>query len=88
MDSVEREYVTQQAVEANGRGRELPNAFDVIRLAVAPAHLARWATLLMSFALFAGCLYRPSWIRLATACAFTLTLPMMLWWGAWRERKR
>ena len=52
-----REVLENVAYDANGHlrktgPRDVPNAFDVIRMAVAPAHLARWITLFMSFALF------------------------------------
>ena len=41
---------------------------------------ARWLTLLFSFGLFAATLYRPSWLRLATAAAFTMLVHLPLWW--------
>lgn len=40
--------------------------------------VTRWVTLAMAFALFAGALWKPDWIRLAAACGFTVLVYLPL----------
>ena len=50
-----------------------------IALDALSARAARWLTLVLSFALFGYAILEPSWIRLATAGAFTLLVHCPLW---------
>lgn len=59
-----------------------PSYSQVLRVAldVLSVRVARWATLVMAGGFFGATIWKPSWIRLATAATFTILVNLPLWW--------